>query len=104
MTYGVHRRCGSDPSLLWLWCRPTAAAPIQPQSWELPYTTSVGLKSQKKKKKKKKERKKEKEPNLMSHSCTKYLDCMYKIKVNQSIVNLIIFNNAVIYIHVVVPV
>ena len=31
----VGRRCSSD--LLLLWCRPAAAAPIQPLAWELPY-------------------------------------------------------------------
>ena len=30
-----------------LWCRLAAAAPIQPLAWELPYTTSVALKSNK---------------------------------------------------------
>ena len=25
---GVGRRRGSDPALLWLWCRPVATAPI----------------------------------------------------------------------------
>ena len=25
---GVGHRCGSDPLLLWLWCRPAAIAPI----------------------------------------------------------------------------
>ena len=29
MSYSVGRRCGSDPVLLWLWCRPAAAALIQ---------------------------------------------------------------------------
>ena len=40
-----------DPALLWLWCRPAAAALIRPQAWEPPYTVSVALKSEKKKKK-----------------------------------------------------
>ena len=55
MNYGVGRRHGSDPKLLWLWCRPAASAPIQPPAWELPYAAGVALK--KKKKKRKKERK-----------------------------------------------
>ena len=42
--------------LLWLWCRPAAAALFQPQAWELLYAAGVAVK-----KKKKKERKKEKE-------------------------------------------
>jgi len=48
----VGHRCGSDLALLWLWCRPAAAALIQPLGWELPYATSVALKLKKKKKKK----------------------------------------------------
>ena len=27
---GVGHRRGSDPALLWLWCRPEATAPIRP--------------------------------------------------------------------------
>ena len=49
MSCGVGRRCGSDLILLWLWCRPAAAAPIQPLAWELPYATCVALESKKKK-------------------------------------------------------
>ena len=30
MSCGVGHRCGSDPELLWLWCRMAAAALIQP--------------------------------------------------------------------------
>ena len=47
-------RCGLDPTLLWLWCRPAAVALIPPVAWELPYAADVALKSKKKKKKKKK--------------------------------------------------
>ena len=36
-----------DPALLWLWCRPAAAAPIQPLAWERPHATSAALKSKK---------------------------------------------------------
>ena len=35
MSYGVGRRCGSDPEFLWLWCRPAAVALIRPLVWEL---------------------------------------------------------------------
>ena len=48
MSHGVGHRCGSDPMLLWLWCRWAATAPIQPLAWELPYAASVALKRQKK--------------------------------------------------------
>ena len=34
-------RRGSDPVLLWLWCRPATAAPIQPPTWEPPYATGA---------------------------------------------------------------
>ena len=44
---GVGRRCGSEPELLWLWCRPAAIAPIGPLAWELPYAMGMALKSKK---------------------------------------------------------
>ena len=47
MRCGVRHRWGSDPVLLWLWYRPTAAAVIQPLAWELPYAVGVALKRQK---------------------------------------------------------
>ena len=36
---------GSDPSLLWLWCKLAALAPIQPLAWESPYTAGAAIKS-----------------------------------------------------------
>ena len=51
---GAGGRCSSDPVLLWLWCRPAAAARIRPLAWEPPYAASAALKRQKDKKKKKK--------------------------------------------------
>ena len=30
MSCSIDHRCGLDPTLLWLWCRPAAAAPIRP--------------------------------------------------------------------------
>ena len=38
---GVGHRCGSDPELLWLWCRPAAVAPIRPLAWELPHASGA---------------------------------------------------------------
>ena len=35
MSCDVDHRCGSDLTLLWLWCRPAAIVPIQPLAWEL---------------------------------------------------------------------
>ena len=49
MSCDVGRRHGSDPALLWLWCRPAAVAPIGPQAWEPPYAVGAALKRQKKK-------------------------------------------------------
>ena len=49
---GVGRRCGSDPELLWLWCRLAAAAPIHLLAWELPYAMGEALKRQNKTKQK----------------------------------------------------
>ena len=39
----VGRRRGSDPKLLWLWCRPAATALIRPLAWEPPYAVGVAL-------------------------------------------------------------
>ena len=46
-------RLGSDPTLLWLWHRLAATAPIWPLAWEPPYALGVVLKKDKKTKKKK---------------------------------------------------
>ena len=45
---GVGRRHGSDPKVLWLWCRSVATAPIRPLAWELLYATGAALKSKNK--------------------------------------------------------
>ena len=37
-----------DPALLWLWCRPAAAAWIRPLAWEPQYATGAALKRPKK--------------------------------------------------------
>ena len=54
MSCGVGHRHGLDLALLWLWCRPVAAAPIGPLDWEHPFAVGAALKRQKTKKKKKK--------------------------------------------------
>ena len=41
MSCGVGCRRGSDPALLWLWCRPVATTPIGPLAWESPYAAGV---------------------------------------------------------------
>ena len=43
MSCGVGLRCGSDPELLWLWCRPAAIVLLQPLAWELPYASGAAL-------------------------------------------------------------
>ena len=53
MSCGVGQRCSSDPTLLWLWCRLAAAAPIGPLAWEPLYAAGAALKRQKDQKKKK---------------------------------------------------
>ena len=54
MSCGVGRRCGLDPSLLLLWCRPVATALIPSLVWELPYALGAALEKTKDQKKKKK--------------------------------------------------
>ena len=51
MSWGVGHRHGSDPALLWLWCRLAAVALIRPLAWEPPYAVGMALKRQEKKKK-----------------------------------------------------
>ena len=52
MSCDVGCRRGSDPTLLWLWCRLAAAAPIRPLAWEFPHATGTALKQKKNKKEK----------------------------------------------------
>jgi len=54
---GVGHRLGSDPALLWLWCRLAATALTGPLAWELPYATGGALKSKKQTNKKPKNKK-----------------------------------------------
>ena len=57
MSCGVVCRCGSDPALLWLWCRLAAIAPIRPLAWEPPYAAGAALEKGKKTKSKNKHKK-----------------------------------------------
>ena len=50
MSYGVGRRCGLDPELLWLWRRRVAAALIGPLAWESLYAACAALEKTKEKK------------------------------------------------------
>ena len=56
MSCGVGHRRGSDPTLLWLWCRPAATAPIGPLAWEPPYAAGEALEKAKRQKRKEKEK------------------------------------------------
>jgi len=49
---GVGCRCGSDPALLWLWCRPVATALIRPLACEPPYAVGAVLEKAKRQKRK----------------------------------------------------
>ena len=52
MSCGVGHRCGSDPALLCLWCRPAATAPIRLLAWEPPYAMGAALEKAKRQRKK----------------------------------------------------
>ena len=43
---GIGHRRSSDPTVLWLWCRLAAVAPIRPLAWVPPYAVGVALKQQ----------------------------------------------------------
>ena len=47
---GVGCRQGSDPALLWLWCKPAATALTRSVAEKPPYATGTALKRPKKKK------------------------------------------------------
>ena len=53
MSCGVGHRLGSDPALLWLWCRPVATALIRPLAWEPPHAMGAALEKTERLKKKK---------------------------------------------------
>ena len=48
MSCGVGHRRSSDRVTLWLWCKPAAAAPVQPLARELPDAAHAALKEQQK--------------------------------------------------------
>ena len=43
VSYGVGRRWGLDPVLLWLWHRLVATALVRPLAWEAPYASGAAL-------------------------------------------------------------
>ena len=52
MSCGVGRRPSLDPTLLWLWYRPVAMAPIGPLAWEPPYAAGAAQEKAKRQKNK----------------------------------------------------
>ena len=56
MSCGAGCRRGSDPALLWVWCRPAATAPIGPLAGELPYAAGAALEKAKRQQMKRKEK------------------------------------------------
>ena len=54
MSCGVGRRHGLDPTLLWLWHRLAAPAPIRSLAWEPTYAVGAAKKKTKEKKKRQK--------------------------------------------------
>ena len=54
MSCSVGHRLGSDLTLIWLWRRLAATAPIGPLPWEPPYAAGAALKKNPKKNKKRK--------------------------------------------------
>ena len=51
MSSGIGHRHGLDATLLWLWCRLAAAAPIGPLAWEPPCAMGAALEREKETKK-----------------------------------------------------
>ena len=68
MSCDVGCRRDSDPTLLWLWRRPVATAPIRPLVWEPPYAAGAAQEMAKRQKKKKKKTQKTK--NRISLLCS----------------------------------
>ena len=62
MSCGVGRRGGSDPQLLWLWCRLADVASIRPLAWEPPY--AVGGRPKKRERERERERESKVEEGL----------------------------------------
>ena len=61
MSCGVGCRHSSDPTLLWLWCRPVATALIQPLAREPPYAAGAAQEIAKRQKQKQKKKQKQKQ-------------------------------------------
>jgi len=58
-----------DPPLLWLWCRPAAAAPIQPLAWEIPYVIGIAKERKRERERGEKEEGEKERKNLILITC-----------------------------------
>ena len=79
MNYGVGHRLGSDPVLLWLWCRPSATALTPPLAWEPPCAMGETLKRPKQKQKQKEKEKMDSCPILPVTSNVTLGQCLYLV-------------------------
>ena len=57
MSCGVSCRRGLDATLLWLWRRPVATAPVRPLAWEPPHAEGAAQEVAKRQKKQKQTKK-----------------------------------------------
>ena len=72
------RRCGLDPTLLWLWRRQVATTPIRPLAWEPPYAMGPALEKAKGPKKTKKTKNKIKDKERILKATTEKQQITYK--------------------------
>ena len=61
MSCDIGPKRDKESTLLWIWRRPAATAPIQPLAWEPPYAAGAAQEIAKRQKKKKKKKKKKRE-------------------------------------------
>ena len=81
MSCGVARRHGLDPTLLWLWYRLAATAPIGPLAWEPPYAAGEALeKRQKDKKQKQKQKQTNKQKTRVLKQTDHYTETLFHFK------------------------
>ena len=62
-----------DPTLLWLWCRLAATAPIRPLTWEPPYATGAAQRNSNNNNYKKQKTKKKKNYNESNSELVLYI-------------------------------
>ena len=70
MSSGVGHRRESDPTWLWLWCRPVAKTPIRPLAWEPPHAVGAALEKARRQKQKQTPKIKSKDTQAESGICS----------------------------------